>query len=66
MNVLILVISAFLIFLYLLQENKTEGILGSNQIYKNIKERGPEKFLFILTGVLSAVFMILTLIKGGQ
>ena len=64
MKIFIVIISAILILLFLLQDGKTEGFLSSNQVYKNIKERGPEKTVFILTGVLSVLFIVLCLIQG--
>ena len=64
MKVILLIISALLIILYLLQDGKTEGFLNSNQIYKNVKERGPEKTVFIITGVLGVSFIILAFLEG--
>lgn len=59
MNVILLVISTLLILLFLIRESKTEGFLDSGEVYKNIKERGPGKIIFITSGVLGIIFMIL-------
>lgn len=63
MKVILLIISALLILLYMLQDGKTEGFLNSNQVYKNIKERGPEKAVFALTGVLGVLFIVLAFLE---
>lgn len=64
LNLSIIILASLLIILYLLQDGKTEGFLNSSQIYKNAKERGPEKYVFWLTGAISLVFMILVAIGG--
>lgn len=64
LNIAIIVLASILILLYLLQDGKTEGFLNSTQIYKNVKERGPEKIFFWVTGLLSVIFVILAAVKG--
>lgn len=64
LNISIIIFSSILIILYLLQDGKTEGFLNSSQIYKNAKERGPEKIVFWITGAISLLFMVLVAIGG--
>lgn len=64
MQIFIIIIACLLIMLFLIQEGKTEGFLNTTQDFKNVKERGPGKFLSIATGILSALFVILSFVKG--
>lgn len=67
MELIILIISIFIIIIVLLQSNKaTDGgqiITGGNsELFKNQKERGSELFITRLTGILGALFIIISLI----
>lgn len=59
MNIILLILSVLSILLYLLRDSKTEGFLDNGSAYKNIKARGAEKTVFIASGVIGLLFMIL-------
>ena len=67
METILLVVSVLIIVLVLLQSNKANSgaqiISGGNSdLFQNQKERGAELFITRLTGVLGAVFFILSFI----
>lgn len=67
MKIVLLVISILLILISLLQNSKSEGLsafTGSSNIdlFKDIKERGPEKIISIITLVLGIIFFALVII----
>ena len=69
LDVILMVVSALLILLSLLQSGKSEGFSsafcgqGGLNLFENVKERGPEKAISRLTlglGILFFVLVILT------
>lgn len=68
LDILILIVSAALIILTLLQSGKSEGISGAFtgsgglNLFANVKERGPEKIISNLTLGIGIVFFILVII----
>ena len=65
-NVLI-VVSVIIIALVLLQSNKAESgaqiITGGNaDLFQNVKERGPEKIISLVTMLLGIIFFVLVII----
>ncbi len=62
LNVILMVLSAFIIILVLLQSGKSDGLSaaftgsGDLNLFAVQKERGPEKFLSRLTLVCGIVF----------
>jgi len=67
METVLLVVSILIIVLVLLQSNKANSgaqiISGGNSdLFQNQKERGAELFITRLTGVLGAIFFILSFI----
>ncbi len=66
-NILLLIVSALLILLSLLQSGKSDGLgafTGSNDLglFANVKERGPEKILSHATLILGIIFFILVIV----
>ena len=67
MKILLLVVAVLLILISLLQSGKSEGLSaftgsGDLGLFQNIKERGPEKAISIITMVLGIVFFALVII----
>jgi len=67
MENILLVVSILIIVLVLLQSNKANSgaqiISGGNSdLFQNQKERGAELFITRLTGVLGAIFFILSFV----
>ena len=67
MKVLLLIVSVLLILISLLQSGKSEGLSaftgsGDLGLFQNLKERGPEKAVSIITMVLGIIFFILVII----
>lgn len=67
METVLLVVSILIIVLVLLQSNKANSgaqiISGGNSdLFQNQKERGAELFITRLTGVLGAIFFILSFV----
>lgn len=68
LDILILIVSALLIILTLLQSGKSEGISsaftgsGGLNLFANVKERGSEKVISNLTLVLGIIFFILVIL----
>ena len=67
MKILLLVVSVLLILISLLQSGKSEGLSaftgsGDLGLFQNIKERGPEKAISIITMVLGIAFFALVII----
>ena len=66
LDALLLIVSAILVLLVLMQDGKTDGVSGALtggnkglNLFTKTKARGMEKVLTILTAVLTAVFFIL-------
>ena len=67
MKVVLLIISVLLILVSLLQGGKSEGLsafTGSSDLglFKDIKERGPEKVMSYITMALGVIFFVLVII----
>ena len=67
LDIILLVVSALLILLSLLQSGKSDGLgafTGSNDLglFANVKERGPEKLLSHVTLILGIVFFALVIV----
>lgn len=67
MKVVLLIISVLLILVSLLQGGKSEGLsafTGSSNLdlFKDVKERGPEKIVSYITLALGVIFFVLVII----
>ena len=68
LEILLMVVSVFLIILSLLQSGKSDGINGAFtggeglNLFANVKERGPEKVISNLTLVAGITFLALVII----
>ena len=67
MKVVLLIISVLLILISLLQSGKSEGLsalTGSSDLglFKDMKERGPEKVMSYITMGLGVIFFVLVII----
>ena len=67
MKVLLLIVAVLLILISLLQSGKSEGLsafTGSSDLglFQNVKERGPEKIISMVTMVLGIVFFVLVIL----
>jgi len=68
LDALLMIVSAMMIILSLLQSGKTDGMSGAFtgngglNLFANVKERGSEKVISNLTLVLGIVFFILVLV----
>lgn len=67
MKILLLVIAVLLILISLLQSGKSEGLSaftgsGDLGLFQNIKERGPEKAVSVITMILGVIFFVLVII----
>ncbi len=67
LNALLMIVSAALIILTLLQGGKSDGISGAFtgngglNLFANVKERGSEKVISNITLVLGVIFFILVI-----
>lgn len=67
LNALLMVVSALLIVITLLQGGKSDGISGAFtgngglNLFANVKERGPEKVMSYVTMVLGVAFFVLVI-----
>lgn len=67
LNALLMIDSAMLIILSLLQSGKSDGISGAFtgngglNLFANVKERGSEKIISNLTLILGIVFFVLVI-----
>lgn len=67
LNVLLMIVSGFIVILVLLQSGKSDGLSaaftgsGDLNLFKTTKERGPEKVLSRMTGVMMVLFFGLTI-----
>ena len=67
LDALMMIVSALLIILTLLQSGKTDGISGaftgsgSLNLFANVKERGSEKVISNVTLVLGVLYFILVI-----
>ena len=67
LNVLLMIVSGFIVILVLLQSGKSDGLSaaftgsGDLNLFKTTKERGPEKVLSRTTGVMMVLFFGLTI-----
>ncbi len=69
LDILIMIAAVMLIILSLLQGGKSAGISsafgggsGGLNLFANVKERGPEKFISRLTLIVGIVFFLLIII----
>jgi len=67
MKIALLVVSVLLILISLLQSGKSDGLSaftgsGDLGLFQNVKERGPEKVISIITMVLGIIFFALVII----
>ena len=67
MRVILLIVSILLILVSLLQSGKSDGLSaftgsGDLGLFQNVKERGPEKAISIITMVLGILFFALVII----
>ena len=67
MKIVLLIISVLLILVSLLQNGKSEGLsafTGNSDLglFKDIKERGPEKVMSYITMALGVIFFVLVII----
>lgn len=67
MRVVLLIVSILLILISLLQSGKSDGLSaftgsGDLGLFQNVKERGPEKTISIITMVLGIIFFILVIV----
>ena len=67
LNALLMIVSAMLIILTLLQGGKSDGLsafTGNSDLglFQNVKERGPEKVLSYITMGLGILFFVLVII----
>lgn len=68
LNALIMIVSALIIILSLLQSGKSDGISGAFtgsgglNLFANTKERGSEKVISRLTLVLGILFFVLVIV----
>lgn len=68
LDIILMIVSALLILLSLLQSGKSEGISsafsgsGGLNLFDNVKERGSEKTISRLTLVLGILFFVLVIL----
>ncbi|HET6786212.1 MAG TPA: preprotein translocase subunit SecG [Erysipelotrichaceae bacterium] len=68
LDIILMIVSALLILLSLLQSGKSEGISsafsgsGGLNLFENVKERGSEKTISRLTLVLGISFFVLVIL----
>lgn len=68
LDILLMIVSAGLIVLTLLQSGKSDGISGAFtgngglNLFANVKERGSEKIISNLTLVLGILFFVLVIV----
>ena len=68
LDIVLMIVSALLILLSLLQSGKSEGIssafsgTGGLNLFENVKERGPEKTISRLTLALGIAFFVLVIL----
>ena len=70
MDTAIMLVAAVIIVLVLLQSGKSAGVSsaftggnGGLNLFSNIKERGPEKIISMLTMVMGILFFVLVILK---
>ncbi len=67
LNALLMVVSAMMIILSLLQSGKTDGMSGAFtgngglNLFANVKERGSEKVISNLTLIMGILFFVLVI-----
>lgn len=68
LDAILMIVSALMIILSLLQSGKTDGMSGAFtgngglNLFANVKERGSEKVIFNFTLVLGIIFFALVII----
>ena len=68
LNAILMIVSALLIVLSLLQSGKTDGMSGAFtgngglNLFANVKERGSEKVISNLTLALGMIFFVLVIV----
>lgn len=67
LNALLMIVSAMLVIITLLQTGKTDGIssaftgTGGLNLFANVKERGSEKAISYMTMILGIIFFVLVI-----
>ena len=64
MNILILLVSVFLIVLVLLQNPSETNIFNNTNLFINKKERGGDKYLTIATSILVFCYVVFIFVKN--
>ncbi|MEE1411416.1 MAG: preprotein translocase subunit SecG [Bulleidia sp.] len=68
LNALLMIVSALIVILTLLQSGKSDGISGAFtgngglNLFANVKERGSEKVISTMTLVLGVIFFALVIL----
>ena len=68
LNALLMIVSALIVILTLLQSGKSDGISGAFtgngglNLFANVKERGSEKIISTMTLVLGVIFFALVIL----
>lgn len=67
MKTVLLIVAVLLILISLIQNGKSDGLAaftGSSDLglFQNVKERGPEKVISLITMVLGIIFFVLVII----
>lgn len=68
LNALLMIVSALIVILTLLQSGKSDGISGAFtgngglNLFANVKERGSEKVISTMTLVLGGIFFALVIL----
>lgn len=68
LDILLMIVSAAIIILSLLQGGKSDGISGAFtggsglNLFTNVKERGPEKIISNITMTLAVIFFVLVIV----
>ena len=72
LEILLMIVSVALIILSLLQSGKNDGLSGAFtgtgdlNLFQNVKERGPEKFVSRLTMFVGIAFFVIVIIMRLQ
>lgn len=64
LRTLLTIISAVLILLFLIRDNKSDGIFTNDNSFQITKQRGGEKIIFIVSGVFVTTFIVLSFLLG--
>lgn len=72
LKILLMIVSVALIILSLMQSGKNDGLSGAFtgaeglNLFANVKERGPEKFISNLTMLVGVAFFVIVIILRLQ